>query len=56
VLDAGVRQFGEWGNANEGRHILIAVARHLAPRSPTERAEMQTADVARRLMRGREHR
>ena len=27
VLDAGVRQFGEWGNTDEGRHILIAVVR-----------------------------
>jgi hypothetical protein len=52
VLDAGVRQFGEWGNTDEGRHILIAVARYLAAHSPTERAELQTADIARRLMRG----
>ena len=54
VLDAGVRQFGEWGNTEEGRHILIAVARYLAAHSPTERAELQTADIARRLMRGGE--
>jgi nitrite reductase/ring-hydroxylating ferredoxin subunit len=54
VLDAGVRQFGEWGNTAEGRHILIAVARYLAAHSPTERAELQTADIARRLMRGGE--
>jgi hypothetical protein len=54
VLDAGVRQFGEWGNAVEGRHILIAVARYLAAHSPTERAELQTADIAQRLMRGGE--
>ena len=54
VLDAGVRQFGEWGNTDEGRHILIAVARYLASHSPTERAELQTADIARRLMRGGE--
>jgi nitrite reductase/ring-hydroxylating ferredoxin subunit len=54
VLDAGVRQFGEWGNSDEGRNILIAVARYLAAHSPTERAELQTADVARRLMRGGE--
>jgi nitrite reductase/ring-hydroxylating ferredoxin subunit len=54
VLDAGVRQFGEWGNTNEGRHILIAVARYLAAHSPTERAELQTADIAQRLMRGGE--
>jgi nitrite reductase/ring-hydroxylating ferredoxin subunit len=54
VLDAGVRQFGEWGNTHEGRHILIAVARYLAAHSPTERSELQTADIARRLMRGGE--
>jgi hypothetical protein len=54
ALDAGVRQFGEWGNSDEGRHILIAVARYLAAHSPTERAELQTADIAGRLMRGGE--
>jgi nitrite reductase/ring-hydroxylating ferredoxin subunit len=54
VLDAGVRQFGEWGNTEEGRHILIAAARYLAAHSPTERAELQTADIAQRLMRGGE--
>jgi nitrite reductase/ring-hydroxylating ferredoxin subunit len=54
VLDAGVRQFGEWGNTDEGRHILIAVARYFAAHSPTERAELQTAEIARRLMRGGE--
>jgi nitrite reductase/ring-hydroxylating ferredoxin subunit len=54
VLDAGVREFGEWGNSDEGRHILIAVARYLAAHSPTERAELQTADIAQRLMRGGE--
>jgi nitrite reductase/ring-hydroxylating ferredoxin subunit len=54
ALDAGVRQFGAWGNTDEGRHILIAVARYLAAHSPTERAELQTADIARRLMRGGE--
>ena len=54
MLEAGARQFGEWGNADEGRHILIAVARYLAAHSPTERAGLQTADIARRLMRGGE--
>ena len=54
MLDAGVRQFGEWGNTDEGRHILIAVARYLAAHSPRERAELQTADIAQRLMRGGE--
>jgi len=54
MLEAGVRQFHEWGNTAQGRHVLIAVARYLAAHSPTERALLQTADIARRLMRGGE--
>ena len=54
MLEAGVRQFGEWGNGEQGRHILIAVARYLAAHFPTERALLQTADIAGRLMRGGE--
>jgi nitrite reductase/ring-hydroxylating ferredoxin subunit len=54
MFEAGVRQFTAWGNTDEGRHILIAVARYLAAHSPTERAALQTADIARRLMRGGE--
>jgi hypothetical protein len=54
MLEAGVRQFRAWGNGAAGRHILIAVARYLAAHSPTERAALQTADIARRLMRGGE--
>ncbi|ACC75226.1 Rieske (2Fe-2S) protein [Paraburkholderia phymatum] len=54
MLEAGVRQFTAWGNSGEGRHILIAVARYLAAHSPTERGTLQTADIARRLMRGGE--
>jgi nitrite reductase/ring-hydroxylating ferredoxin subunit len=54
ILEAGTRQFREWGNGAAGRHILIAVARYLAAHSPTERATLQTADIARRLMRGGE--
>jgi hypothetical protein len=49
--EAGVRQFTTWGDTDEGRHILIAVARYLAAHSPTERAALQTADIARRLSR-----
>ena len=52
MLEAGIRQFREWGNGDEGRHILIAVARYLAAHSPTERSAFQTADIAQRLMRG----
>jgi nitrite reductase/ring-hydroxylating ferredoxin subunit len=54
MLEAGVRQFAVWSDTHEGRHILIAVARYLAAHSPTERAALQTADIARRLMRGGE--
>ena len=52
MLEAGVRQFTAWGNTDAGRHILIAVVRYLAAHSPTERAALQTADIARRLMLG----
>jgi hypothetical protein len=54
MLEAGVRQFQEWGNCDQGRHVLIAVARYLAAHFPTERALLQTADIASRLMRGDE--
>jgi hypothetical protein len=54
MLEAGVRQFGEWGNTDQGRHILIAVARYLAAHSPTKRSAFQTADIAQRLLRGGE--
>jgi nitrite reductase/ring-hydroxylating ferredoxin subunit len=54
MLEAGVRQFAEWGNTDPGRHVLIAVARYLAAHSPTERAVFQTADIAQRLLRGGE--
>jgi nitrite reductase/ring-hydroxylating ferredoxin subunit len=54
MLEAGIRQFNAWGDTDEGRHILIAVTRYLAAHSPTERAALQTADIARRLMRGSE--
>lgn len=53
MFEAGIRQFREWDDV-AGRHILIAVARYLAAHSPTERAMLQTADIARRLMRGGE--
>jgi len=54
ALEAGVRQFHEWGNCDQGRHILIAVVRYLAAHFPTQRALLQTTDIASRLMRGGE--
>jgi hypothetical protein len=50
MLEAGIRQFNTWGDTDEGRHILVAVTRYLAAHSPTERAALQTADIARRLV------
>ena len=47
-----MRLFEEWDGAEEGRHILIAVARFLAAHAPTERSEFHTASIARRLHRG----
>ncbi|HYN13293.1 MAG TPA: hypothetical protein VET51_11700 [Burkholderiales bacterium] len=52
MLEAGVGQARDWGDAPEARSILIALARYLAAHSPTERAELQTATVARKLARG----
>jgi nitrite reductase/ring-hydroxylating ferredoxin subunit len=54
MLEAGVRQWTIWGDSNAGRHILIGVTRYLAAHSPTDRATLQTADIAQRLMRGSE--
>lgn len=53
LLEAGVRQFQEWGSQPAGRQILVGVARYLAAHSPTERARYQTAEIARRLLSGR---
>ena len=47
-----MQQYRQWGESTAGRHILIAVARYVAAHSPTERAQLQTATVARRLNLG----
>jgi nitrite reductase/ring-hydroxylating ferredoxin subunit len=52
MLEAATGQFRYWSNGPEGRHILVASARYLAAHSPTERGELQTATVARKLARG----
>jgi hypothetical protein len=52
MLEAGVQQYWQWRESAAGRHMLIAVARYIAAHSPTERAQLQTAMVARRLSRG----
>jgi hypothetical protein len=52
MLEAGVQQYRQSGESTAGRHILIAVARYIAAHSPTDRAQLQTALVARRLSLG----
>ncbi len=52
MLEASLQQYREWGNTIEGKNILIALARYMAAHSPTERAQLQTADIALRLHRG----
>jgi hypothetical protein len=52
VVEAGVRQYEEWQGGPEGEHVLVAVARFLAAHSPTQRAQLQTAEIALRLHRG----
>jgi hypothetical protein len=52
MLEAATAQFRHWGNGPEGRRILVAAARYLAAHSPTERGELQTATVARKLAHG----
>jgi nitrite reductase/ring-hydroxylating ferredoxin subunit len=54
MLEAAVRQFREWGDGDAGRHILVGATRYLAAHFPTQRALRQTADIARRLVRGDE--
>jgi nitrite reductase/ring-hydroxylating ferredoxin subunit len=51
-LQAAVRQYLAWQGDPDAWPILIAAARYLAAHAPTPRARWQTADVARRLMRG----
>jgi nitrite reductase/ring-hydroxylating ferredoxin subunit len=53
-LQATVQQCLVWQGDPEGAPILIAAARYLAAHSPTSRARHQTAEIARRLMRGGE--
>ncbi|HEV2972935.1 MAG TPA: Rieske (2Fe-2S) protein [Pirellulales bacterium] len=52
VLEAAVRQYERWPNGSERDHFLIAAARFLAAHSPTQRTQLQTAEVALRLHRG----
>ena len=52
MVEAGIRQYAEWEGEPEGEQVLVAVARFLAAHSPTQRAQLQTAEIALRLHRG----
>lgn len=52
MLEASIQQYHEWGDTPQGQHILIALARYLAAHSPTQRTQLQTAEIALRLHRG----
>ena len=50
MLEATVQQ--EWGDTEQGGHILMAGARYIAAHSPTQREMLQTAEGVQRLHRG----
>lgn len=52
VVEAGYRQYADLRGTDEGRIVLIAVARYLAAHAPTARAMGQTYQIALRLHRG----
>ena len=54
MIDAGFSQYNDRRGTEEGRHVLIAVARFLAAHAPTPRAVGQTYNMALRLHRGEE--
>ena len=52
MLEATVQQHREWGDTEQGGHILMAGARYIAAHSPTQREMLQTAEIVQRLARG----
>ena len=52
MLEATVQQHQEWGDTEQGGHILVAGARYIAAHSPTQREMLQTAEIFQRLHRG----
>ena len=51
-VEAAVRQHELLRGTEEARLPLIAAARYLAAHAPTDRAQRQTYEIARRLNRG----
>ena len=52
VVEAGFRQYSHLRGTEDGRIVLVAVARYLAAHSPTDRATGQTYQTALRLHQG----
>ena len=52
MVEAGFRQYSRLRGTEDGRIVLIAVARYLAAHSPTARATGQTYQTALRLHKG----
>lgn len=52
MLEAALAQYREWDGAAERRNILVALARYSAAHAPTQRAALQTAEIAMKLDRG----
>src|SRR5262249_22552739 len=52
MLEAALGQARDWGDRLQARHMLVAAARYIAAHTPTPRAELQTANVARKLAGG----
>ena len=54
MLEAAIRQLDHWPDEPQREHFLVAAGRFLAAHSPTQRTQLQTAEVALRLHRGDE--
>lgn len=52
MVEAGFRQYADRRGTEDGRVLLVAVARYLAAHAPTPRASGQTYHIAQRLHRG----
>jgi hypothetical protein len=53
MLEAAIRQYHEWpAGSEQARNILIALARYAAAHAPTQRSQLQTAEIALKLHRG----
>ena len=52
MLEAAIRQYGERTDVGEQRILMVAAARFLAAKAPTQRELLQTLQIAQRLHRG----